>query len=236
MNKNTYLKYHRDSDYQENEGLFKNIFAKRVGIVKKYITTPGRVLDIGASTGTMLDIFKETGWQTFGVEPSASAKYAVKKGHKITNDFFENAEFPREYFDLVIMNHTLEHVKDAAVVLNKIFKILKKNGIVLIDVPNAGGLGSRLMGPRWPYRLPLEHTYQFTKASLSKLIKDAGFKIVNFQSRSGLFEYASPFRELWRSLINFKKRFFVDLLLFPYSLLSTSFNMGDSMSIVAKKV
>lgn len=233
-----YNNYHRDTDYIENESLFRNIFLKRFNILWPHFAkaSRGKVLDIGCSNGIFLDIYKEHGWQTFGIEPSESGLVAKRKGHKIIRNYFEKSSLPDNFFDLVIMNHILEHVDNADLVLKKIYGILKKGGILYVDVPNAGGLGSKIMGDAWPLRLSNEHNYQFTKDLLSKKIKDAGFKIIHFESRSGLFEYENPILELWQSLVAFKKRFFVNLLLFPYSFLATVFNMGDSMSIVARKV
>lgn len=228
-----YLKYHRDKEYQANEKLFKNIFQKRYNIISRFTENPRTVLDIGCSNGIFLDLYKNC--ETWGVEPSENYKIAESKGHKIINTTFEKANLPQDYFDLIIMNHTLEHVKDAEIVLSKIYRLLKKEGILFIDVPNAGGLGSKLLGDKWPYRLPDEHTYQFTKESISKLMINTGFKVLHWESRSGLFELSNPFLDLWQSFITLKKRFIVNLLTSPYHLISSVLQMGDSMSIVARK-
>ena len=236
-----YSNYHRDKEYQENEKLFKNIFQKRYNIISRFTKNPRTVLDIGCSNGIFLDLYKNC--ETWGVEPSENYKIAENKQslplggkrHKIINSYFESAKLPQNYFDLIIMNHTLEHVKDAEIVLAKIYRLLKKNGILFIDVPNAGGLGSKLFGDKWPYKLPNEHTYQFTKESLSKLVTNTGFKVLHWESRSGLFELAEPLKECLRSLFGLKKRFLVNFILFPYHLIVTLLNMGDSMSIVSRK-
>lgn len=231
-----YKKYHRDKTYLENESHFRNIFKKRYDIAKRFVTKPGKVLDIGTSTGVMLDIFKGSGWETWGVEPSESSEIASQKGHKIKKAFFEKVTLPKGYFDLVIANHTLEHMDDPGLVLKKIYSLLKKGGIIYIDVPNAGGFGSRILGKSWPYRLPLEHKSQFTRGTLSKAFKLAGFKVIHFESRSGLFEFANPVLELWQSLTSLKKRFFMNIFTFPYSLIVTIFNSGDSMSLLGRKI
>lgn len=223
------MNYHRDKDYLKNERLFRNIFRMRFNLVGKYIANTGRVLDIGCSNGVFLDLFKEKGWETWGVEPSGNAKVSIQKGHKVLNVSFEKAKLPENYFDLVILNHTLEHLDHPLRVLEKVYNLLKKGGILFVDVPNAGGLGARLLGKYWPYCLPKEHKWQFTKASLSELFKKSGFKILAFQSRSGIFEYANPLLEFSRP------RFFFDLLSTPYSLFATILNIGDSMSLIGKK-
>lgn len=229
-----YKKYHRDKTYSENESLFRNIFEKRVNIIKRY-KSKGKVLDIGTSTGVMLDIFKDNGWETWGIEPSESGKIAKQKGHKIISDFFEKAKLPSNYFDVVIMNHTLEHMDNPEMVLKKVNKTLKKDGLLLVDVPNAGGIGSKVLKDKWPYRLPEEHKHQFTKESLVKVFEDSGFKIIHFESRSGIFEMANPIKEIFESLITLKKRFFTNIIFLPYSLIATIFNAGDSMSLVGVK-
>src|SRR3989344_4093940 len=146
-----YTNYHRDNEYRENEELFKNIFKKRLKIINKFIKSPRTVLDIGCSNGVFLDLFKNS--ETWGVEPSDSG-YKIEDGrHKIIHEYFEKAKLPQNYFDLVIMNHTLEHVVDAEIVLAKVYRLLKKGGILFIDVPNAGGLGSMILRDKWPYRL-----------------------------------------------------------------------------------
>lgn len=231
-----YKNYHRDKTYSENEGLFKNIFTKRFLVARRFLKNPGKVLDIGTSTGVMLDVFKEHGWETWGVEPSGSAGDAKKRGHKIENTFFEKAKLPKDYFDLVIMNHTLEHLADPVGILKRIYTVLKKGGLVYIDVPNAGGVASRVMKDNWPYRLPLEHKQQFTRESLRKAMKDAGFEVIHFESRSGIFEMAYPLKEVFESLLSLKKRFFTNLITFPYALVVTLLNSGDSMSMIGKKV
>jgi ubiquinone/menaquinone biosynthesis C-methylase UbiE len=231
-----YTNYHRDKEYLENEKLFQNIFKKRYKIISRFTKNPRTVLDIGCSNGIFLDLYKKS--ETWGVEPSGSG-YMMKDirytKHKIIHSYFEKAKLPQNYFDLVIMNHILEHVKDAEIVLAKIYRLLKKDGILFIDVPNAGGLGSKLLGDKWPYRLPNEHTYQFTKESLSKLVSGTGFNILHWESRSGIFEFTNPILDIWQSLTGFKKRFIINILASPYHLVSTALQMGDSMSFVAKK-
>ncbi|SRR5258708_1158753 len=230
-----YKKYHRDKTYKENESHFKNIFGKRVNIVLNYVKK-GKVLDIGASTGAMLDIFKEEGFETWGVEPSKSSSIAEGKGHKIIKDYFEKAKLPVNYFEVIVMNHTLEHLDDSIGILEKIHKLLKRKGILLVDVPNAGGLGARILKDNWPYRLPAEHKHQFTKETLEEVFKKAGFKVVHFESRSGIFEFNNPIQEVWESLITGKKRFFTDIINIPYDILVTYLNSGDSMTVVGEKL
>lgn len=229
-----YKNYHRDLSYEKSENLFRNIFQNRFNIISRYVKQ-GAVLDIGCSTGTFLEIFKNKGFEVWGVEPSLSYKIAKKRSIKIFHQIFEEVNLPKNYFDVVVMNHTLEHVTDAKLVLKKIHSLLKKGGILFIDVPNAGSFSAKILKDKWPYKLPEEHTYQFTKSSLGKLLTETGFKLIFWKSRSGVYEYANPIKEIFSSLTSLKKRFFIDLLTLPYASFVTLINRGDSMSFVAKK-
>ncbi|MFZ5932933.1 MAG: class I SAM-dependent methyltransferase, partial [Patescibacteria group bacterium] len=220
--------YHRDKDYRKLEAMYKNMFQKRVNLAQRF-AKKGRVLDVGASNGGLLDILKKEGWETWGVEPSKNALIAKKKGHKIFKDYFEKVELPEASFDLVTFNHTLEHMDEPLAVLKKVGSLLKKGGTLFVDVPNRGGLSAKVLGKRWPYLLPNEHKWQFTRQSLTNLFRKAGFTVVHFESRSGIFEYENPLQELGR------KRFVIDILTFPYALVVTLLSVGDSMSLVGKK-
>ncbi|MBI3397554.1 class I SAM-dependent methyltransferase [Candidatus Woesebacteria bacterium] len=215
--------------------MFRNIFMRRFKLINKYIRS-GKVLDIGCSNGVFLEIFKERGWEVWGVEPSKSAEVAEKHGIKVIKSDLENAKLPPHYFDVVILNHTLEHSDNPIKFLKIIKNLLTDEGLLFIDVPNFGSLSSRLLGKRWPYLLPNEHNFQFTKDSLTKIVRKNGYRVIHTESRSGLFEFANPMSEIFLSLIPPKKRFIKNILLFPYDLLSTILSMGDSMSVIANNV
>ncbi len=226
--------YHRDNDYKKLEKLFKNIFQTRVNLIKKHLPTPGKVLDIGCSNGTMLDIFKTDGWETWGVEPSENAEIAIDKGHKVFQTVFEKVNFPTK-FNLIVMNHTLEHLENPLAVVKKAYSLLEKDGILLVDVPNFDSLSSNMMGKYWTHLLPLEHNFQFTRKSLEKIFEKAGLKIVDYKSRSGIYEFANPFEEINESFTGMKKRAITHLINFPYDTLATLLNIGDSMSLMGRK-
>ena len=230
----SYRKYHRDQEYQEFESQFRNIFLKRFYLVKKFVDF-GRILDIGCSTGTLLSLFKKDGWEVWGIEPSQSATIAEKRGIIVKKTTFEKVDLPQNYFDVVILNHTLEHLANPLEVVKKVKAVLKNGGLILIDVPNFGGFSARILRSRWPYLVPDEHTYQFTQDSLKKILKKAGFRYLFSESRSGIFDYGKPLAEILGSLLSLKKRFFADTLGLPGALMATVLNQGSSLSMIGKK-
>lgn len=230
-----YSQYHRDSDYKKFEKYFENIFQTRYNLITRFKKTPGKVLDIGTSTGNLLSIFKKRGWEAWGIEPSKSSAIAKRRGIKVLRVIFESAKVPNSYFDVVILNHTLEHMEDPIKVLRKAYKCLKPGGIIFIDVPNFGGISSRILKTRWSFLLPEEHNFHFTSRSLRKIIESIGFDFLQSRSRSGLFEFSNPLFEILTALFTFKKRLIGEIIGFPGALIATITNNGSSLSIVGEK-
>lgn len=225
-------KYHRDDTYIKEEALFKNIFQKRARIVNGF-KNKGRVLEVGCSTGLLLSLLKGLGFDVLGVEISPpAAQVAQARGIKVIIQPFEQVKFS-EKFDVIIFNHTLEHLPDPASVLKKVLKILKEDGILFIDLPNFGSLSAKIYKCSWPLLLADEHYYHFTLKSLSKLLDMAGFKIFFNEQASGVWDFGHPYLELWQALTGFKKRFFSNVLTVVPTFFLTKLGWGTGLTVVA---
>lgn len=231
-----YQKYHRDEEYQDFEAYFKNIFLKRIQIIEKFFVEPGKVLEIGCSVGILLSILKEKGWEVWGVEPSKSANIARKKGIKIISKIFEKASLPEGYFDLIILNHTLEHLENPPAILKKARALLKKDGKVFVDVPNFGSLSSNILGSRWPYLAPTEHLYHFEPRTLKEVMRKAGFKVIFESSHSGIFDWGNPVQGLYNELLTRPRSFVKDFITAPGALIVTLIGKGTSLSMAGKNL
>ncbi len=230
-----YKRYHRDPVYKVSKEQFLNIFQKRVGIISRFIKG-SRALEIGSSTGLLLYLLTECGWDVLGVEPSKEAVgTAEKMGIETLNETFESAKLQLESFDLVVLNHTLEHMRDPLAVLGKARKILKKNGLIFIDVPNFGSFTARLMGTKWSYILPKEHYWHFTKDSLFRILEKSGFASIHWEAHSGIWGYGNPLLEVWQSFTGGKKRFFMNVLTAIPAFILTLLKFGTGLTVVAQK-
>jgi len=222
-----YTQYHRDNQYHENEPLFRHIFLKRLQIIEK-LKSPGKVLEIGSSTGVMLKLFQDDGWEVLGIEPSKTAcEIANQRGIKTINSSFEKASLIKSSFDVVILNHVLEHLKNPKLIFDKCQKVLKSGGIIFIDVPNFGSLSSRIWKSRWPYLLPDEHNWHFTHRSLNKLFSSTGFKEIYWEARSGIWDMGK---------LSFKKRLIFSYLTVFFDLVITKLKLGTSLTVIGQKI
>lgn len=231
-----YTAYHRDESYIKEEKQFTNIFLKRVNMISKFKGV-GRALDVGSSTGFLLSLLKDRGWEVLGVEPSGTSyKSSVAKDIPTLNTTFEMSRLPESGFDLIVFNHVLEHMDDPISILKKAKKLLKKDGIIFIDVPNFGGISAKVRGPLWKYILPEEHKWHFTHSSLSKILEKVGFEVVFSQTHSGIWDCGNPGIELWDSLKSLKKRFFLDVLTAIPNLIITRIGVGSGITLIGKKL
>lgn len=232
--KTRYSVYHRDPVYIKEEEQFKNIFKKRVNIILKFKKL-GKVLEIGSSSGVFLSLLKERRWEVQGVEPSVASGVAEKNGIPTLNTTFEKVELKGGTFDLVIFNHVLEHMSSPVEILKKANCILKKDGIVFIDVPNFASLSARISGAGWRYILPKEHRWHFTPKALTALLERSGLKTIYWETHSGIWGYGNPLLEIWQALIGRKKRFFTDIFTAIPALVVSRIGLGTGLIVLVKK-
>ncbi len=138
----------------------------------------GKVLDIGCGTGDRLDVFRNKGFETYGVETSDSGNYA--QGHLKLNvlkgDLF-SANFPDGFFDIVTLYNVLEHTHHPTRVCDEIHRILKDDGFLVIQVPNKDSLQCKIFKKRWAaFDVPRD-LYYFGIETLQSFLRKSVFRI-----------------------------------------------------------
>ncbi len=195
--------------YEENyykqsrlSNLYSSLFSFSVykKIAAEKINKPGRILDVGCGNGGLLLLFKTRGWETHGVEPSESG-FAIannKIGETIHNCTLDNYIFPANYFDIVVVNHVLEHIAEPKKTMLEIKRVLKPNGNLHIEVPDAGTNQYRFTESKWYHFDGPRHVHQYTTKSLVKLLNIYGFQdiIVHHGFFSYPFDLFQSFRRM----------------------------------------
>ena len=135
-------------------------------------------LDFGSGLGGMLDELSSQAALAIGLEPNLDrAEIASRKGHHIVSNLDSIED---DSLDVVTVFHVLEHLLDPLQTLSHIRRVLKKNGIVLIEVPHARDALFSLFdcGPFKDFTFWSEHLVLHTRNSLSTLLKSALFRSV----------------------------------------------------------
>lgn len=133
------------------------------------------ILELGCGPGYMLKFLAQHGFtQIKGIDISVEQiEQAHKHGHDAeVAEVFEYIEGKHDAFDVIIALDFIEHFhKEELLALSQcIFKSLKKDGMLILQTPNGGGL--------FPHQIiysDLTHLTVFTPVSLKQLLGEAGF-------------------------------------------------------------
>ena len=142
-------------------------------------TGEGRYLDVGCGSGGTLGVAKALGWQVTGIElDEAAAAKAKRFTDEIHVGDILTAPFAPGRFDVVTAFHVLEHVPDPVAALRRMVGWLAAGGVLMVEVPNAGGLGAAIFGRAWSgLELP-RHLSQFSPETLTRAVEQAGAHVV----------------------------------------------------------
>ena len=149
-----------------------------------------KILDIGSGPGFFLRRAKKRGWNVLGIEPSPIAyEYAKKQKIPTVQKFFHEVNIKQlGKFDVIHMYDVLEHVNDPINILKESYSLLKKGGIIIIEVPNDFNPLQEIVQKSYKkkeYWVTLssklkkfDHINYFNFKSISKLIEKIGFRII----------------------------------------------------------
>lgn len=160
-------------------GAREKIF-KFLGLVDRRLPKlpPGRMLEIGCSSGAYMQYAREQGWEVEGIEFSGSAAdQARSKGFKVQTGAVESAAAPEKPYDLIVGWMVLEHLHQPIEVLSKLRTWMSKDGLLVVSVPDRANISRRLFKSNcYDLHLP-NHLFHFNVASLEKTLNTAGWRI-----------------------------------------------------------
>ncbi|PIS47589.1 MAG: hypothetical protein COT17_02715 [Elusimicrobia bacterium CG08_land_8_20_14_0_20_51_18] len=159
----------RELDLRHEAALVKIMKFKRSGVL----------LDIGCNIGVFLKAARSAGFDVFGSEINTEcATYGREKyGLDIRPGVVSAAGFNSGDFDVVTLFDVLEHVPEPFVFLKEVKRLLKSDGLLVLQAPNFDSFMAGLMRENWAWLTPPDHLYHFTPGSLLRLLKAVGFEI-----------------------------------------------------------
>lgn len=202
--------------------------------IEKYREQPGRVLDVGCSSGLFLDGM--TGWDRYGCEWSAAQgeKAIEKYGDGIFIGSFSDYPLREQFFDVITMQDVLDHCIDPVAVLRQCKLMLKPKGMIVIKVHNISCLYARLTGRNFYAVIPPYHLFYFNKRSLGVLLESTGFQPVRYAFMPHLLKLQTIFYRLSRGNQNVWSRLFALLKNTTIGNIRMRKNLHDIVTVFAR--
>jgi 2-polyprenyl-3-methyl-5-hydroxy-6-metoxy-1,4-benzoquinol methylase len=158
-----------------------------------------------------LEIAKEGGYLATGVEPAEIAtETAHSKGLDVRCGFLEDQHFSECYYDVITLFEVIEHLKNPVPLLRECHRILKPGGLMFISTGNAASWTVRFLKKNWDYfDIHKGHISFFNPLSLKKIVHSAGFKVVNFETRSvKIYSKKNIYTKLISEILNLPVKIF----------------------------
>ena len=151
------------------------------------LPNPCKVLDVGCSAGHILDELAKARpdikFVLHGIEPDANyISYINEKlPHIYTHCMMIEDYETDQNFDLILMMHGLEHIRDMPGVLHKVSDLLAEDGVLYLETPNIFKVPKCV--PLHKFFL-ISKLWCFSPETLKVFMAYNGFKCVKFDTKS----------------------------------------------------
>jgi 2-polyprenyl-3-methyl-5-hydroxy-6-metoxy-1,4-benzoquinol methylase len=142
-------------------------FRKRRADEIQRLIPEGRLLDIGCGRGLLPALMRERGWLVQGTELNRDAAVHASEvlNVPVWIGDFQDCPFADASFDVAVLWHVLEHLRDPLAALARCRRLLRPGGLLVIAVPNYESWQARLGGRSW-FHLDIPRHYHHFRATV----------------------------------------------------------------------
>ena len=133
--------------------------------------------------------------------PEDATKRVLVPKVAVSSEWRTNLEFNDKFFDIILMHHIIEHIKNDVGVLKECHRVLKDDGYLIIGTPNEGGLIGRFLRVvnKKSYD-DFEHVNFYTPKSMERLLNQNGFVCYENKGVGLLFPYFPVHYKILRNI------------------------------------
>ncbi|MCX6238330.1 MAG: class I SAM-dependent methyltransferase [Bacteroidia bacterium] len=212
---------YEETDFKNRISFFKYIYS----LLKQYNNSPENWLDFGSSFGHFVGFLKDKKIKSYGIEISdESRNFARSKG---LESYKMIVDLPAELtFDVVSLIDSFYYTQTPKVLLQQLYQILRKNGLIILRVSNRNWLvkWNKLILRNKTCIILGDHTIGYSKKSISYLLQNNGFEILKIT-------YIEKGKNKGTRIRNFY-RFSQLLRIFSFGLL----NYTPGIVVIARKI
>ena len=209
---NDYLSKRRLSNQKK-----MNLRDKQYVLDSKFITdqlSTGKILDIGCNGGFFLNKLPNT-FEKYGLDVDKEAIEFGKKNfdfkENLIHDSFLHENYAEDFFDAIILRGTIEHLTNPHLYVQKIFKILKGNGIVfIIATPNIDSISAKIFKKHWTLFHPIQHISHFSVKNLKLLFEKYNLKLYKYEYPYLKTPYENVYLDIFKFIWCFFKMLFIN--------------------------
>ncbi len=226
------VKFYEELEDHEYENTRKERKLQEERLVRYFtrFKDSGKLLDIGAGSGIMVEAALQHGFQAEGIEPSKWLQQnAQTLGLPVHQGIFPNPATPGP-FDIITFVDVIEHVTEPGKLLSEIHAALARDGILVLVTPDVSSVVAKILGFKW-WHYRIAHIGYFNKKNLTQLLQISGFEIIKITRPSWYFtlKYLGVrFLSFFPEFLRFPLPNFLERITIPV-------NLRDSLLVVCKK-
>lgn len=154
---------------------------------KPFFNSESRILDVGCGSGHILRALRASGFQhARGVDPYIAKDIKVNGVPLIVRAHLNEVT---ETFDIILFNHSLEHMAEQLASLRHALRLLTLDGICAVRIPLVSSKAWENYGVNWVQLDAPRHLFLHSRASFERLSTAAGFQIISVDYDSTAFQF-----------------------------------------------
>jgi len=152
---------------------------RRWRFLEKHLKKGKRLLEIGCSSGFMMDAFKDAGLDCYGVEPSGEfLEFLRSNGHNAYESLDDLEKEVDVKFDIITHFFVFEHIADPFDFLERTYKMLNDGGLIIAEIPSSTDVLTSV------YNIPafekfywsIAHHYYYNPKSLKYILNKLNYR------------------------------------------------------------